>query len=307
MSTWLKIIGVVLVLGAGGYAVYDQVVKWHDRALNSALMQAREISRTEVEGLNRQINDLQEELALRKEAVLPRERLEEVFGEKAGELGTGPAEQSCKELDRQVMDFLTYLDGKDYLKTFGPEQGSYPAFQQLVQRISENLPLIQEEMKDPNSLMGNVVHLYRTLGKKNIQLIQEVLKQENEIIEPVGALFFEWLLANDRCRGDGMQGRPSLEVQYEYAAFFLNTLAGRSYLLRRDSKLRLLTTYYCVLILDRANRQMLNRHGVDIRPHIDFSSYDVQTHRGLVSQKKYLDSLENLRRKYERNRNGEKP
>jgi hypothetical protein len=35
---------------------------------------------------------------------------------------------------------------------------------------------------------------------------------------------------------------------YEYASY-LNTLGGRSYLMRRDSKVRLLTTYYCILVL----------------------------------------------------------
>jgi len=307
MGKWLKIIVILLVLGAGGYVAYEQALKWHEKSLDGALIQAREKYRVEMDSRQERIDNLQEELELQKEAVLPKEKLEEVFGEKTGELVLQPAEKSCRELDRQVIEFFSYLDGKDYLKDLRSDQRAYPAFQMLVSQVSENLPLIQDEMKDPYSLMSNVAHFYRTLGKKNVRWIREVLEQENEIIEPVGALFFEWCLAGERCKEEGGQERPQLDVLYEYAAFFLNTLAGRSYMLRRDSKLRILTTYYCVLILDRANQQMLNRHGMDIRPHIDFSSYDIRAHRGLVSQKKYLDTLEGLREKYERNQNGEKP
>lgn len=307
MGKWLKIIGIFLVLCAGGYVAYEQALKWHEKSLDGALIQEHEKYRVEMDNQQERIDNLQEELELQKEAVLPKEKLEEVFGEKAGELLFHPAEQSCKDLDRQMIEFFSYLDGKDYLHDLRSEQGAYPVFQLLVSQVSENLPLIQGEMKDPYSLISNVAHFYRTLGKKNVKRVREVLEQEHEIIEPVGALFFEWGLAGDRCKEEGGQERPSLDVLYEYAGFFLNTLAGKSYMLRRDSKLRILTTYYCVLILDRANQQMLNRHGMDIRPHIDFASHDIRTHRGLVSQKKYLDTLEELRKKYEMSENGEKP
>jgi len=89
-----------------------------------------------------------------------------------------------------------------------------------------------------------------------------------------------------------------LSSQYEYAGFFLNSLGGRSYLLRRDPGVRILTTYYSVLILDRANEEDLNRHGIDIRPHIDSVAQEIRNSRGLVFQKQYLDRLEALREKY---------
>jgi hypothetical protein len=87
---------------------------------------------------------------------------------------------------------------------------------------------------------------------------------------------------------------------YEYAGFFLNTLAGKSYLLRRDSKVRILTSYYCVLIVDRANDETLNRHGIDVRPHIDFLFYDIINQRVLVNKKQYLGKLVSLKEKYKR-------
>ena len=85
---------------------------------------------------------------------------------------------------------------------------------------------------------------------------------------------------------------------YEYAGFFLHSLGGRSYLLRRDPTVRIMATYYSVLILDRANEEGLNRHGIDIRPHIDSVAEEIRNARGLVFRKDYLDTLEELKEKY---------
>jgi len=124
-----------------------------------------------------------------------------------------------------------------------------------------------------------------------------VIANESEIAEPLGAIFFEWAMSAGPSR-EGIEGRPSLTTLYEYAGFFLNSVGGRSYLLRRDSRVRILTTYYCVLIVDRANQQEANRHGIDIRPHIDSVAEEIGNQRGLVFQKEYLDALAGLQEKY---------
>jgi hypothetical protein len=126
-----------------------------------------------------------------------------------------------------------------------------------------------------------------------------VIVNESEIAEPIGGLLFEWASSGERCQ-EGLEGRPSLVTLYEYAGFFLNSVGGRSYLTRRDLRLRALTTYYSVLILDVANQAELNRHGIDIRPHIDSVAGEIRYQRGLVYQKEYLDTLEGLREKYAR-------
>ena len=113
----------------------------------------------------------------------------------------------------------------------------------------------------------------------------------------VGAILFDWSLPEES-PPEGIEGRPSLGTLYEYAGFFLNSVGGRSYLLRRDSRVRILTTYYCVLIVDRANQEEANRHGIDIRPHIDSVAEEIGNHRGLVFQKEYLDALAGLQEKY---------
>ena len=108
--------------------------------------------------------------------------------------------------------------------------------------------------------------------------------------------FYLW--ATDETADREKTGQPTLKTLYTYSAFFLNTLAGKSYLLRRNSKIRLLTTYYSVLILDRANDEQLNPAGIDIRPHIEFLVNDLQSQIGLINQKQYLSELLQLAEKY---------
>jgi hypothetical protein len=297
MTTWTKRVGVLLLLAVVGYVIYVQALKWHNKAMETSLEQGREAWQKESERLENEITGLQEELALKQEATLPEERLQEVFGEDTDECGPTEAESSCEVLDGKVKEFFSYLDDKEYVKAYRLEDETLDYFQTLVGKLSKNPPTVSAELKDPYLLIRNVAHFYRVLGKVGVRLARDVVVNESEITEPIGALLFEWSTAGERCE-EGLETPPALSTQYEYAGFFLNSLGGRSYLLRRDPRVRILTTYYSVLILDRANGKDLNRHGIDIRPHIDSVAQEIRNSRGLVFQKEYLDRLEGLRGKY---------
>ena len=141
-----------------------------------------------------------------------------------------------------------------------------------------------------------MAHFFRVMGKKRVNLTRDVLQNEGEILESAMQTFYLW--ATDETADKQKTGQPTLKTMYTYSGFFLNTLAGKSYLLRRNSKIRLLTTYYSVLILDRANDEQLNPAGIDIRPHIEFLLNDLQNQIGLIHQKQYLSELEQLADKY---------
>jgi hypothetical protein len=96
--------------------------------------------------------------------------------------------------------------------------------------------------------------------------------------------------------GDG-QPLP-IDRLYDYAGYFLNTLGGRSYLLRRESKMRMLVSYYAILLVDRANDGKFNRYGIDVRPYIDYLFYDISNQKGLTYRERYLTRLTALRNKY---------
>jgi len=297
MSTNVKVFLAVLILAAGGAAAYYFTTQWRGASVEEALQQEKTQWDLEKEGLQKKIGDLQDEIALHKEGIVSEERLEEVFGKDAGDVARGTGERSCEEMDREILDFFSYLDKQEYIQRARLHKGAYARYLRLEDTLSRNTPLILEEMKDNYTLVRNVAHFYRVLGKKNLLLIRKTLVEESEVIEPVSSLFYDWAASADRCKG-GIKGRPSLKTMYEYASFFLNTLAGKSYLLRRDSRVRILTTYYSILTLDRANQETLNRYGIDIRPFIDGSIQDIRNQKGLLFKKRYLDTLEQLSADY---------
>ena len=297
MGRWTRIAGILLLLAVAGYVIYVQALKWHNKAMETSLEQKREAWQRESERLEGEITELKEELALKQEATLPEEKLQEVFGQEAEEGGPPEVESSCEVLDDKVREFFSYLDDRDYVKAYRLKDGTLDYFQTVVGKLSQHPPVVSAELKDPYLLIQNVAHFYRVLGKGGIRLARDVVVNESEITEPVGALLFEWSSAGERCKEE-FQAPPPLSSQYEYAGFFLNSLGGRGYLLRRDPRVRILTTYYGVLILDRANGEDLNRHGIDIRPHIDSVAREIRNSRGLVFQKEYLDRLGALREKY---------
>jgi len=143
-------------------------------------------------------------------------------------------------------------------------------------------------------MLKNVSYFFRVMGKKRVQLVAEILKNEPEIMEPAMRVFFQWYAGPL----EKLRGKPSLKTMYANASFLVDTFGGRSYLLRRDSRIRLLSTYYCILVLDRSNDQKMNPNGIDIRPLIAATAKDIRSHTGLVYQKQYLAELERLARKY---------
>jgi hypothetical protein len=147
------------------------------------------------------------------------------------------------------------------------------------------------------NMVRNVAHFYRVMGKKRVLLTRQILQNESEVTESVMKTFYQWFTMDDRGQAT-LKGRPSMTTMYGYAGYLLNTLGGRSYLLRRSPKVRILTTYYCVLILDRANDEEINSRGIDIRPYIKSSLMEINNQIGLIHQEEYITRLSKLSLKY---------
>lgn len=292
-----KILIATFILGFLGYLAYNQIVKWHNKSLVTAVSKERKDLEKTTGSLEQKINELEEELTLYKVTLTPQEKLTEVFGEETTPILSEWENKDCEDLEKQVLAFFVYLDGEDYIIRQGLEHGSYVLFEHMVKQLSAKPPIIAGEMRDIVSLMRNMAHIYRVLGNKRIELVKEILKNENDIFESMMAAFYSFYTSENCCKNK-IQECPSLKILYEYAGFFLNTIAGRSYRFRRDSKIRSLTTYYSVLLLDKANDAVLNDNGIDIRPHIELSINDISNQKNLVYLKQYLTKLERLKEKY---------
>ena len=200
-----------------------------------------------------------------------------------------------ERIEQQIMAFFTYLDGREYIKAYGLESGSYEQYRSVMALLSTHPPKVAAESESLTTALGNVFHFCRIIGIKRTRLTAEILKTESrQFLESAMRLFYTWYTAE---RG-ALEGRPNLETMYQYASFFLETLGGRSYLLRRDAKIRLLSTYYCLRVVDLANENHLNSNGVDIRPLITSTEDDMQAHQALIFRHEYMAELERLAAKY---------
>ncbi len=296
MERTIKIVAIVAVVLCIGFFGYKKISNWYDNKVENVLEKEREQWQKKTVTLENKIINQQEEIDLQKETITPTEKLNKVFGEDLTGSFSSPEEKTCDEIKQPVKAFFSYLDNKEYILAHNAKPDTFKRFTQTVALLSENLPMVTEETKDLLSLLHNVAHFYRVLGKERVRLAKDVLKNESEITESMMETFFTWFMSAQKC--PDQTPPPSLDVLYEYAGFFLNTLAGRSYLLRRDAKLRILTVYYCVMIIDQANDQKINANGIDLRPHIDASYNDIYNQKRLVNQKQYLMALDNLKAKY---------
>jgi len=202
-----------------------------------------------------------------------------------------------EEIERRINSFYSYLDQQQYPKSYKFFNGAKEQFQQIFKMLTETSPIFPRETDSLNDVLKNAFYFYRVLGKERISLIKDILENESDIIECLMNTFYFWFTLTDKYSEQELI-RPSFEHLYLYACFFLETFGGRSYLLRRDSKVRILTLYYCVSIIDQANIDGVNSNGIDIRPYLKLISEDMAHHKGLNYKNLYLIKLEMLRKKY---------
>ena len=306
MDRSAKIIVAIVVIVASAFFIYSKFAGWHASKLETTVKQEKKIWQDKTDQMKQEIAALQQELALAKGQSVSQDKLAQVFGKEQQEVEEvtqqleGKTQPDFAEVEGQIMAFFSYMDDQEYVRSSRLEKGTYRQYQIAITKLSSTLPIVTGEMSSLYNIVRNVAHFYRVMGKKRVLLIKQMLQNESEVIESVMRTFYFWFTTDDNGQSR-LQGRPSIENMYEYAGFILNTLGGRSYLLRRDPKVRTLTTYYCVLILDKANDEELNSKGIDIRPYIRSSLMEIENQTGLVHQQDYLAKLREIRLKYHPN------
>ncbi len=204
-----------------------------------------------------------------------------------------------EKVREDVVIFFDYLDHQDYVKSYKIKGGTYEHSKKLISKLAANPPVVSGETKDLFSILRNMAHFFRTLKRDNVSLIKGVLSNEKEITEPSMDMLFQWIVMETERKN--REVKVSMANLYEYAGFFLNTLAGKAYLARRNSKTRILVTYYSIVVLDMANKKRLNRHGIDILPPLNLAIDDISKYSGLEDKKKYLKKLREIKKGF-RNR-----
>jgi hypothetical protein len=291
----LVILFAVLGLGLLGYYLINQ---WHNRQLANAREQEKTIYMQRIAQLEAEVQKLTQEAGSQSPAQADKSEMANVFGsdKPLSALQTEPTD--CNKITSQAIAFFQYLDSKSYLIGPGTNARAEDLFEDVFKQLAAHPPTNVGEMDNMYTLLRNVTHIYRVLGKDRVNLIKEILHSESAVMEPAMAVMFAWMTACNAGTNHPMDSKR-LKTLYQYACFFLNTMGGRSYLLRRDSKTRMLINYYALLIVDMANDARLNSYGIDIRPHIDYDFYDINNQKGLMYRQRYLTHLAALKNKYQ--------
>ena len=202
-------------------------------------------------------------------------------------------EDHCIQIENDVQDFFAYLNNKDYIQSLEPGIDTYERFKGLIKKLSSLPPIPAGEGIDSMIMTKNIFHLFRILDRKDLRLIKEIMRKEADTLDMNLDMFYKWVMSEDRCPDpEGM--RPSLDLLYQYAGFFLNTIGGRAYLFRRPVEIRLLISYYCLLIVHEADKRGKNVYGIDIFPEIASITKEISFYPDFHFQNEYILRLTSL-------------
>jgi len=257
-------------------------------------MEAREkpapAEETKLPGIKEKEEAVTEETTV-KEGYLEKQEFRQPLEEK----------KTRQEQVREEMEILfTYLDDRGYAEKYGLEKGTFHHFKSTTSLLLSKSPVIVGETQDVYVLTRNMAHFYRVAKKGNINLVKEILRTEKDIIEPSTALIYEWFMLEQTERGG--KSTMTLANYYEYAAYFLETVSGTAYLMRRDSRTRLLTTYYAILVIYEAEEKNLNKYGIDAVPHIDRLIEDMRSYMNLDDKETYIATLSSIEKEIKEKR-----
>jgi hypothetical protein len=197
-----------------------------------------------------------------------------------------------EDLEQDMIRYCRNLDEREYIKAYRLPEGTYRHFLKILNDLAASPPIVTGESMDPYKLKLNQEHFLRVIGRENVSLFLDLLANEAEMMESTTEMIFDWI--NKGMETKSPEIRMTQQELYLYAAFFLNTLSGKAYLWRRDSKTRILATYYSVLVVDRANRDKMNRYNVDIAPAITQLKDDLVNYRNLSYRGLYIKKLKAL-------------
>ncbi len=216
-------------------------------------------------------------------------------------LDSTDSEQQCQALGTRLSAFFAHLDQTSYIKEFNLDKPAEEYFKALTTKLLTNPPTVTRESDDLYTILTNTAHFFRTIGRRNILLIKGILDRESDKTEDIAADLYQWNVTK-RCSDPVFAIQAPFKGLYDYAGFLLNTMGGRSYLFRRDSRSRLLVSYYAILIINEANSQQENFYGLDILPLINQFIGEIQSTNQLIYRETYIDKLLELQKKYQKAR-----
>ncbi|MBW1681056.1 MAG: hypothetical protein JRF59_07720 [Deltaproteobacteria bacterium] len=207
----------------------------------------------------------------------------------------------CVRINNALREFFQYLEQADYIARLDLPRKPLAYFIRTLHRLEAHPPVPAGEGLSPAILSANVFHLYRALDRETLRLGAEILRQEEDNLEVILRMFFDWQTLGSRCPPRAFP-RLSQETAYRYAGFFLNTVGGRAYLFRRAVPVRLLVSYYALCLIHEADKTGRNALGIDVRPFILPLMEEISRYTDFRYHEEYMRKLDEMDRYYRRRR-----
>ncbi len=203
----------------------------------------------------------------------------------------------CDLINQHVQDFFQYLDTKKYIQRLELGETTDARFKQIMERLAAKPPIPAGEGVDPAIMVKNIYFFCRALDKKDLRLIKQVITHDRNTLEDNMGMFYQWTMLGEGCSNPGSV-RPSFNVLYRYAGFFLNTTGGRAYMFRRGLKVRLLASYYSVQLIYQADKAGKNTYGINVLPYTKMLMEEMGNYPDLVYKETYLETLTKIQAFY---------
>lgn len=203
----------------------------------------------------------------------------------------------CDLINRHVQDFFQYLDTKKSIQRLELGETTDARFKQILERLAAKPPIPAGEGVDPAIMVKNIYFFCRALDKKDLRLIKQVISHDQDTLEDNMGMFYQWTMLGEGCANPGSV-RPSFNVLYRYAGFFLNTTGGRAYMFRRGLKVRLLASYYSIQIIYQSDKAGKNTYGINVLPYIKPLMEEMGNYPDLVYKETYLETLTKIKAFY---------
>lgn len=200
--------------------------------------------------------------------------------------------ESCEQVESDLARICEVVDQRDYVDAAGIAGGACGLIRTLADELAARPPEISSELKSYQTMLDNVFHLFRVVGRKRLELVRRIQWEEHELAEPASMALYRWLVSRQICARSGTTP-VTPETLYAYAGFLFNTMGGQAYLRRRAPRAEALASFYALLILDEAQSADYNPAGIDPRPELLRTRALLQD-EPLVFRERYLLILDQM-------------
>ena len=206
------------------------------------------------------------------------------------------APQDCERVERDLQRLCVYLDARPELRELADGYGSCDLLRQTADALAARPPRVSSELRSYETMLSNVFHLSRVLGRKPMRYPGKLLASQQELAESLSLAVYRWMISRDQC----LQTTPlDGDVLYAYAGFLFNTMGGQAYLRRRTPRVEGLTCFYALQVIDSAQQRGYNPDGLDPRKEIERCSGLLEG-QPLVFGAEYLANLEDMAIRWEK-------